>query len=132
MTNPLLGEKGAPTELKAGRELDALIAEKVMGLKYEFEGDSPIYAPNDFLPHYSTEIASAWEVIDKMWRDGEWRVTVFYGGDEARWWGAEFAYDANHLGAAYHALYDRKVEARADTAPLAICRAALLAVGGET
>jgi hypothetical protein len=55
--------------VKPGRELDALVAEKVMGLKF-----SPNKSKNwnlaidpealhDFeIPHYSTEIAAAWEV----------------------------------------------------------------------
>lgn len=57
-----------------GRKLDALIAEKVMGypdkLKadkydnvYRKSGDSWIATA---IPNYSTEIAAAWEVVEKM------------------------------------------------------------------
>lgn len=50
-------------ELKAGQELDALIAVKVMGLPAEtghFMIHAPIYLP------YSTNISSAWEVVEKI------------------------------------------------------------------
>lgn len=106
--------------MPAGREMDALVAEKVMGcwVKVRTLGtDSPTRlwscgctgekshngpAGSGLLP-YSTDIAAAWEVVEKLARpltlvfhhDGRWDCT-FAGGEHA-------------LG---------------DTAPLAICRAA--------
>ena len=133
--------------MQAGRELDALVAEKVMGLcphklkrdvaQTEF-GDIFGYVcthcgerfyglsfhegySHPALLHYSTNISDAWQVVEKMldmdndifienWRDGEWCCftmpclsTIWPEGG-------------------------RPGEC-ADTAPLAICLAALKAVG---
>src|SRR5689334_12270985 len=92
-------------ELPAGRELDALIAEKVMGWAWD-ETRCPICGwpfarnasegcvPNncsmrprpslraDEPPHYSTDIAAAWEIIAHL--SGRYAVSVhhFLG---ARW-----------------------------------------------
>jgi len=91
--------------MKAGRELDALIAERVMG---EMWGVGPNL--EDTLPHYSTQIADAWLVVEKM--RPYFEIYCDGGG-----WVARFGWaDAGTL-AAY-----------ADTAPLAICLAALKAV----
>jgi hypothetical protein len=57
-----------------GRDLDALVAEKVMGWKWNDEsawlGDSKWSRthgdPWNFLPHYSTDIAAAWDIRDKV------------------------------------------------------------------
>ena len=57
--------------MKAGRELDALIAERVMG---EMWGVGPNL--EDTLPHFSTQIADAWLVVDKLGEMG-WYVTLF-------------------------------------------------------
>ena len=115
--------------MKAGRELDALIAEKVMGLtrhdeSYVAEGvgkvlrfvwrdgcGTCVYSGDMFLPHYSTDIAAAWEVVEKadLWSlygsigDGPYRACIQFG--------------------------DREGLMTADTAPLAICLAALKAKG---
>ena len=139
--------------MKAGRELDALIAEKVMEHKVIRKGEEftgfPLllhssgdwetgiakediwqigersYSPFS-LPHYSTQIADADLLLDKlveMWHcpaliyddDGQWGV-AFDGIQNIR--GTDdlcttFLIDANMF---------------ADTAPLAICLAALEAV----
>lgn len=88
--------------MKPGRELDALIAEKVMGWKWHpIKGDEPYYdeltknhggfwlngtasvnctdingAPN--CPHYSTDIAAAWEVAQKLADMNEDNELVIY------------------------------------------------------
>lgn len=109
--------------LPAGRELDALVAEKVMGhtlkrqpigagieLIHDDEG------PHGHLAYYSTDIAAAWEVLERIRQQ---RVSLslrwaFFGHpDNSRWW------IEDNL--------DRGPQA--DTAALAICRAALLVVG---
>jgi hypothetical protein len=62
--------------LQPGRELDVLIADKVMG-GYESKtigfitypgSESSLEARADFdkVPHYSTDIAAAWEVVKKL------------------------------------------------------------------
>jgi hypothetical protein len=53
-------------DLQAGRELDALVAEKVMGIKCGVclqDGQlEPITMDWREIPHYFTDIAAAWEV----------------------------------------------------------------------
>lgn len=75
--------------IEPGLELDLLIAEKVMGHKvvsnisgakipqtyytldepvyYDFSGDMQLQNP---IPNYSTDIARAWEVVDKLAEEG--------------------------------------------------------------
>ena len=58
--------------LEAGRELDALVAKHVIGLDcYGVE----LYRHDEFCalhnpPRYSTDIAAAWEVVEKMGTKG--------------------------------------------------------------
>ena len=72
--------------MKAGRELDALIAEKVLGLSGVRDGKSWLYGDNwthnkegvlCLVPHYSTQIADAWLVVEKM-KDSGYCVELFY------------------------------------------------------
>ena len=130
-------------DMPAGRELDALVAEKVMGwcitawndgepwgnreVFPPFEPINGIPADCDCIshseagepPHYSTDIAAAWEVVEKL--DG--------GGERGTFWwmisspGNDTMYSAR--------IFEGSVEivgAMAPTAPLAICRAALRTV----
>src|SRR5437763_10661229 len=61
-------------DVKPGRELDALVAERVMGWAVErntvdsepivmFSKPGEYYGP---VPPYSTDIAAAWEVVEKL------------------------------------------------------------------
>lgn len=68
--------------MNAGRELDALIAEKVMGIKVTWETvldeegleyeqayetkNGKTYRIIDEVAPYSTDIAAAWEVVEKL------------------------------------------------------------------
>ncbi len=108
--------------MEAGRELDAKIG-IVLGWELRGEGGpyegfwvSPDGNMGDGLPHYSTSIADAWTVIGKMRADG-YTVDLI---DERnpRIWCCEMETDEE-----LHAHF-----ARADTAPHAICLAALEAV----
>jgi hypothetical protein len=130
-------------EIGAGRELDALIAEKVMGWTPTCNGerignslggrdepagwckecdmaDPPRGQHARPLPPYSTDIAAAWQVAEKFKSnvmDGftilfdperkQWRAGALWwtGYEQAQWWEPE--------------------SAMAETAPLAICLAAL-------
>lgn len=110
------------------RELDALVAEKVMGLSVEwvkagdksyigtFISDGPVTLEGLHkvsIPHYSTDIAAAWTVVERMRDDSKWNtfklvwntdgVRVSFRDDDNRVWG--------------------------ESAPRAICLAALKAVG---
>lgn len=105
----------------AGRELDALVAEKVMGLRVKYRTPGFPYF-EDYIdtahdvPRYSTDIAAAWAVVEKIHllngldltygqpREGgvpAWRIKRDHCGDE------------------------EEDIAIADTVPLVICRAAL-------
>lgn len=115
-------------KMEAGRELDALIAEKVMGLErcgckcglFLNEYHEPFLEP-----HYSTDIAAAWEVVEKLnsmglgWfsleqfgekGQGQWRALIWTGGEEI----------------------DNCFFADARTVPLAICRVAYKIVQQHT
>ena len=87
------------TSREAGRELDALIAEKVTGDATEHP-----------VPPFSTGMASAWRVLEKMRETRYVAVIGTLGG----WWA--------DIG---------NVTQWATTAPLAICLAALTAVNDE-
>jgi hypothetical protein len=104
-----------------GRELDALIAERVFGEHVVWVKDKPWeskgqpYANGHFTSHYSSNIKAAWEIFGRMFghverrghpRPGEeWVAQLWYGG--------------------------RAGQAYAETAPLAICLAALAALDPE-
>lgn len=114
------------THHKPGRELDILIAEKVMGLvlspdkKYYYEdGIMAVNRINPLLPHYSTDIAAAWLVVEKLSRD--FLFSIHGGADD---WEAEF----NKNDGRFLISADTIGMARAATAPLAICLAALEAM----
>lgn len=129
-------------EFTAGRELDAEIARRLFGVEvavcpkvwsdedwqcsdYPTEenalgipnrsfrpgGMAPPASP---LPRYSENIEAAWEVVEKMDRDG-WAFTLESDGT-GKWWGATF-----WQGDTFHDGY-------ASTAPYAICHAARLLV----
>ena len=81
--------------MKPGRELDALVVEKVMGWKW--------LSGNPWAP--STDIAAAWEVLEKM-RERGYTVEVFFGWESGKDfqkddWVAEFDdITDEHLGVA--------------------------------
>jgi len=116
-------------DLKPGRELDALIAEKVMGIPVTKEqGDywPPPDPGKNFstqpIPDYSTDISAAWEVVEHMrtkhWRDA---FTLFSPEIEnATEWRAFFAKK-------FVSVDDSKFES-GESAPHAICLAALKSV----
>lgn len=128
-------------DLKPGPELDALVAEKVMGwsmttLQRLLEQAGLV---DRFCP--STSIADAMEAAEKVWkrvpktghgtyrfqlsrRDGESLSGGFFGkgdGDQGKWV-CEFAMDAQGDWRTHSV-------GSAPTAPMAICLAALRAVG---
>ena len=137
--------------MKAGRELDALIAEKVMGWSSQADGlywdagnhrtrlvlgsiiakkrkEMGLENAQDFVFAPSTNIADAWMVVEKLgrWRGFDFMLvmpdpeqTFHLHTYEAGW------YEATNDGP------ERRVVGDADTAPLAICLAALKAVSQE-
>ena len=98
-------------ELKAGRELDALVAEKVMGWTIQTRmqmSDNTYLGFNEWFP--STNIKAAFDVVDEMRKHGKSFSLRRYTSDE--FWSCSFGI--------YCALDE--------TPSLAICRAALRAV----
>jgi hypothetical protein len=120
-------------EMEAGREMDALVAENVMGWKphkviscpfnkegclvYHYEGD---WRPNwkDIVPNYSTDIKDAWKVVEKMDAGGYSLDITRYPNEKCR---VNF-----HIP--FSSRLKDNVTAEGKEFPLAICRAALLAV----
>lgn len=112
--------------MPVGREMDALVAEKVLGWQWQgFEGGYQRLYINDGdyrrygaireggeteytnnLHNYSTEMGAAWDVVEKF--NNQCMLNNVHG----LW---ECYFPGNVMGLA-------------ETAPLAICRAALLAV----
>jgi hypothetical protein len=134
--------------LTAGRDLDALVAERVFGCKVkwppsiqepgisqtEYErrrnlaqepecGCSPLNADHETLddeyqsstPHYSTDIAAAWQIVEKLRERGH-SVSVFSGATGGG------HYVELHGVAGWHG------PIKGDSAPHAICLAALAAL----
>lgn len=105
------------TQPVAGRELDALVAEKVMGHRVINMVDGPwevlSVGHGDWLRSYSSDIASAWEVIESPACEGGHKVSL------------SCEHDIWLCSISGH-------EAEAFTAPLAICLAALKAVEQTT
>lgn len=95
------------------RELDALVAEKVMGVQTtQHEGRLILFPGSMDIPHYSTDIAAAWEVVEKL---GGESVVLTYGEDTG-WWECSFL-----IGGI-------RSTGMSKSAPEAICAAALEAV----
>lgn len=103
-------------ELPPGRELDSLVAERVMGLKPQHQGRG-VRSDDGFwhldVPYYSTFIGAAWDVAAKL------HLAVI---PHAEGWRAAQLDGSGGCAA----------EAVAENAPLAICRVALklMAQGG--
>lgn len=144
--------------MDAGRELDALVAEKVMGWIKRVSADHTsstikalramgiVYAWRDAkgkergldVPHYSTDIAVAWEVVERMHKGidpskeapYQYLTLVCVGTYHDRW-AASFDFDLTHEWYDHHVIVLYPYAARGDTAPLAICLAALKAAGED-
>ena len=102
--------------MKPGPELDALVAEKVMGLGNDWCLHVGVHPPcgSPCPIDYSTDIAAAWQVVEKI---GNASLVNHASGGA---WHVEFELKGGSLP------YDT-----GDTAPHAICLAALKAVGVE-
>ncbi len=122
--------------MEPGRELDALIAEKVMGIE-PWPIQNPCWGVKAFkakfvpygqeakpceAPSYSTDIAAAWKVVEKLqeynpfWEEDGWlsfQLSPAVGVNSKEWY-ANFG--------------DSTTGAYGKTAPHAICLAALEAV----
>lgn len=107
--------------MEAGRELDALVAERVMGLEAVNDGWVAESFPNGGmvypLPEYSTDIAAAWRIVEIL-RPRYYMFRIFvYSCIEAQF--QDHPNNAIAVG-------------RSDTPAHAICLAALKAIGYES
>lgn len=115
--------------MKPGRELDVLIAEKVMNLSKEemwgimdyYSDGSPALAPN--FPPYSSDIAAAWEVVEKLKYFDIQAPGAPCNGDEYENTSSNWRIELKVLDCAY------SIYSEGETAPHAICLAALRSVG---
>lgn len=112
--------------MKPGKELNELIAEKVVKLRqhpdYKHLWNDPARNGSPFipLPDYSTSIGDAWKVIDVLKKN--WKISLAFNG----YWECELSrVDQNDL------LADITITRQETYAPLAICNAALKSVGHE-
>ena len=103
--------------MKPGPELDALIAEHVMGTINN--KDKKFY-------HYSTSIAHAWEVVEEIGNDPD---LDFYNLEIVRFGPVRWQC-RNHTDEGLGC--ENEINATAKTAPHAICLAALKVVGHES
>ena len=120
--DPLAATEGGMVDMNyddmpAGPEMDGLVATKVMEWEQvdsfawcDSDGTVRTWDVRDGNPirhwHPSTDIACAWEVLEKL------RRHIFQLSDDEGWC----------------CTFSMRFNAKADTAPLAICRAALKAV----
>jgi len=144
--------------MKAGREMDALIAEKVMGwkdIRCDQGGNLPYGVPDDDfnsdvdehkkhgncgfpmeyhrepIPMYSHDISAAWEVVEKMTSEGACPAII--NDDNGHWAmaldGMQNCVDGSETMDVATTFFAPK-SLWCDTVPLAICRAALKAKEG--
>ena len=102
--------------MPAGREMDALIAENVFNVfVHRLNGSAFSVSMLNEIPHYSTDISAAWEVVEKLHKEND-IFDVWHEKDTGFDWWCEVVNNGDGWNV------------NAKTAPLAICRAALLAV----
>jgi hypothetical protein len=119
-------------KMEAGREMNALVAERVMGWHFDIDPKYPEkkvwldknnnYICNNSMWDYqfSTNIADAWRVVEKLnSMDIDIILNIYVGGGYSCYLGKEIPNMAGSMEIA-----DNN---HATSMPLAICRAALLA-----
>lgn len=121
-------------EMPAGRDLDALVAEKIMGwtnmpappIPEDMAGRTPDDEIID-LPRYSTDIAAAWTVVIKIKESHQVCLVL-----------EDYQFDGKYWEACFKGKFDESTGkwtkldyAFADTPELAICRAALKVITNE-
>lgn len=104
--------------MPAGREMNRLVMEWVTELTVD---------DNFYIPAYSTDIAAAWEVVEKLMHDGFiWKSN---GNESCGNLIYSFSFAKDDGGyEEYFQTFDSGITE--NNLPLAICRAALLAVMG--
>jgi hypothetical protein len=120
--------------MEAGRKMDDIIAETIMGLKLGSDvttpatmsrmGRIPGLTHQLISPNYSTNIADAWQVIQKL----DYKTVEIWWNDSACWW--EVRLDPKRRvpeDCRFKAISESDDDKNPyEELPLAICRAALL------
>lgn len=128
------------TELPPGRELDALIAEKICGHKviksrhWHFIREEQWYLDVDcgeYLPPYSTSIADAWLVVEKLkpieiTNNSKTLLAGAIGTEQIHKWFISIC--VLRLEGSSDWMNSKYVYASSETLPHAICLAALKAI----
>ncbi len=117
--------------LKAGRELDRMVAQRVFG--QELDPENMMLRPADYpwtVPAYSTDIAAAWTVVEKL--------AGYVSGRERPWWSVAVFHPKPEQvmcvvyvcppGYLISDTEEKVANVVANTAPEAICLAALKAL----
>jgi len=122
--------------VNAGRELDAVIAEKVMGYKYSDQFKAYVHNERaidySYAPPFSTDIAWAWEVLNKLnfsvikTPDGFISGEAEYQFGQSQTSGYEEWPEDYNIG---YAIPAENNPVECETAPHAICLAALKVIG---
>ena len=109
--------------MEAGREMDALVAERVMGWSYGYSDQFKTVAwryplgERTWFPA-SNDISAAWEVADKL------KIAIIPQSPSA-------PDELKYLARAEWDFKQLEIDVFAETAPLAICRVALLTTLSE-
>jgi hypothetical protein len=109
--------------MSPGLELDILVAEKVMGFR---DTDAGQYFSASAVPPYSTDIAAAWQVVEKLALQN---IRIELMPTMAGYAVDFIKYDPTQEFTPWTEISNSYVEA--EQAPHAICLAALKAVGVE-
>jgi hypothetical protein len=109
------------------REIDRLVDKHVMNSNMVIWEETPYLRArmkrDDEIPHYTTNIADAWQVAEKLRETKIFSLYDAWDEDDNKIFCAVFEYNDT-----YHVV---DYKGYADTAPLAICLAALKSVGIE-
>ena len=113
--------------MEAGEKLNALISERIFGIKVIMENymdrEGRIWTPyidRELFPDYSGDISPAWKIVEKTGLFRNHHLVLWQDKLDGAWHISE-----TDTGEILNAV------AVADTAPLAICWAALKLVGEE-
>lgn len=110
---------------EAGRDLDQLIAEKVMGI------DSRDLVEWDDFPRYSIDMSAAWTVVEKLYEKG-FGYCLERAHRASRWTVHLIPEAPKQESFFVHFIEDmERISEEAESLPHAICNAALRAMGVE-
>lgn len=114
-----------------GRELDVLVAEKLMGWTWKFsdgpagrylacpdsdpERQSWCVSWEEKLPEYSTDISAAWEIMEKMYETWETKLTMDMRADNFKSYGCYFAKCEGGFYMGSHLSYSKKYNPQTNT-----------------